>query len=159
MLLPTPGPSLTWSLPPSHSPLLWEIGSLPGYPLQPSTSSLCHIKHILSHWGQTGQPWRLSCLTATNVPLVLIQQCMFFGWYLRFWERPELQRCRLCWFSCGVTIYSCAFFAFLNSFKSALIFSLMFVCVYLLLFQSAARSSHSEYSYARFMFANMTKYH
>ena len=57
--------------------LLLEDGAPNSVSPHPVTSSLCQSRHILSHWGQTKQPWRVSYTSATYVPggLVPIPVC------------------------------------------------------------------------------------
>lgn len=93
------GPSLTqYPAPnlPSPSTLRgWDAPSLPPYP-HPGTSCLCQIKTIPSYGNQTGQPWKLSFLPATHMRDrgsggACFSPCMFFGWWLRFWELSGVQ--------------------------------------------------------------------
>ena len=85
---------------PSQSPspylLLWESRPLSWVFPHPSSSSLCRIRYILFHWGQKRQPWRLSCVSATYVP-------MFVIWLMaQSLSTPKGWVSWLSWSSCGV---------------------------------------------------------
>jgi hypothetical protein len=51
---------------PPHLLPLWKGGSSFGLP-EPDISKLCQVRCILSHGGQTRQPWWLSCMSTTYV--------------------------------------------------------------------------------------------
>jgi hypothetical protein len=102
-------------------------------------SSLCSIRCILSHWGQTKQPWRLNCTSATYVLGPWSSPCMFFGWRFIHWKIPGIQDSWPCWSTCGLSIPFRAFHTYPNSSRVIPNCSPMFGCGYLGLFQPIAR--------------------
>jgi hypothetical protein len=112
---------------------LWE-GALPPLlaSLYPGASSLYRIRHILSQWGQTRQS------SVTCVFGVWTSLCLLFDWWLSLWKLSGVCVRWHCWFSYGVAIPFSSFDLSLNSPIGFPDLSLMLVCKYLHLSQSAA---------------------